>query len=79
MLCKNRNDDIIEINNKSNNAHNDDDENIDYWIEVLQLTEEENVPHPNIWLNIQHFKKLCKYYILTNYNQWDMNKTIKQS
>ncbi len=55
MLCKNTNDDIIEIKNNSNNAHNDDDENIDYWIEVLQLTKEENVPHPNIWLNIQHF------------------------
>lgn len=30
MLCKNTNDDIIEINNNSNNVHNYDDENIDY-------------------------------------------------
>jgi hypothetical protein len=29
MLCKDTNDDIIEINNNSNNAHNDD-ESIDY-------------------------------------------------
>ncbi len=70
MLYKNTNDDIIEINNNSNNAHNDDDENIDYWHEMLQSTKEENVPH---------LKKLCKHYILANYNQWDMNNTIMQS
>ncbi len=79
MLCKNTNDDIIEINNNSNNAHNDDDENIDYWNDVLQFTKDENAPHPNIWLNVQHLKNLCKHYILTNYNKWDMNNTNMQS
>jgi hypothetical protein len=55
MLCKDTNDDIIDINNNSNNAHND--ESINYWHEMLESTKEENRPHPNIWPNIQHFKK----------------------
>jgi hypothetical protein len=46
---------------------------------VLQFTKDENAPHPNIWLNVQHLKNLCKHYILTNYNKWDMNNTNMQS
>ncbi len=58
MLCKNTNDDIIEINNNSNNAHNDDDESIDYWHEMLQSTKEENVPHLKEFMQTLYIGKL---------------------